>query len=191
MCNSRMTTLRYLKVVVPILLYRAMQLAISVAIGATAFSLHVIAEIPLSILLASMSLTALPVIAIDFRFPGKNAYHLVSSLARLGSIAIGLATFLFFRNLSIPQSGLINWGASHTFGLLLFRTNSIGRRYLWEPGGLFDTQAAHMSTLPHLMLYSFFAVVFVMVVGTVFDAVVASLIECLLYKMLSKSECRS
>ena len=168
-----------------------MQLATSVAIGAAAFSLHVIAEIPLSILLASMSLTAQSVIAIDFLFLGKNAYHLVSSPARLGSIAIGLATFLFFRNLSIPQSRLINWAASHTFGVLLFHANSIGRRYLWEPGGLFDTQAAYMSTLPHLMLNSFFAVVFVLVVGTVFDAVVASPIERLLYKLLSKSECRS
>lgn len=128
------------------------------------------------------------IIAIDlFLFKTKAFYYLVSNPSRLGSLAVGLFAFLTFKNLEIPQSRIINRIAAASFGVLLVHANSLARRLLWKPGGLFDVKWAfgHLP-LPLLMLHAAGAVVTVYAIGFVIDAIEKSIVARPLYRRLDK-----
>lgn len=128
------------------------------------------------------------IVAMDLiHFNTKTFYHLVSNPSRLGSLAIGLFAFLVFRNLNIPQSRVINRIAAASFGVLLVHANSLARRLLWKPGGLFDVKWAfgHLP-LPLLVLHAAGAVVTVYALGFIIDAVEKAIIAKPLYRHLDR-----
>lgn len=66
---------------------------------------------------------------------GKNRfpYWLVSDSNAVLALAVGVSTFMFFKNLRIPQSRVINAIAATTFGVLLIHANSdMMRQWLWR-----------------------------------------------------------
>lgn len=281
MCQSRLTPIRFLKVILPIVLYRALTYAVGIALGLAKFSLAGVAAILLDLLSGAGSngffgasfpvfYLLIPVLIVivrrltgnelgllvlfslllytglgtffknphlfnevlwfcvlfliaawirlyanrwssdfwgcffallicvsgcllfiawrDFFFGTKGAYYLVDDPSRIGSLGIGLFIFLVFRNLQIRQCSAVNWLASHTFGVLLFHANWVGRKLLWQAGGLFDVSAAFSLPLPELILHAAVAVLAVFAAGTLFDSLIASPAENLLYRFYEKSE---
>ena len=60
-------------------------------------------------------------------------YWFVSDSNKLLAVAIAVALFLFFKNLPVPYTPVINWFAQSIFGVLLIHANSsFMRKWLWE-----------------------------------------------------------
>lgn len=60
-------------------------------------------------------------------------YWLVSDSNAILALLVGVTTFMFFKNLRMPQSKFINAIASTTFGVLLIHANSDAmRQWLWK-----------------------------------------------------------
>lgn len=71
-----------------------------------------------------------------------SPYWFISDSNKLLSLTIGVSTFMWFKNLHIPQSKLINSIGATTFGVLLIHANSDAmRQWLWretiDPSGHF------------------------------------------------------
>lgn len=63
----------------------------------------------------------------------KPVYFFVSDSNAILALLVGVTTFMFFKNLRIPQSRFINAVASTTFGVLLIHANSNAmRQWLWK-----------------------------------------------------------
>lgn len=62
-----------------------------------------------------------------------SPYFFISDSNKLLSIALGVSSFMWFKNIRIPHSRLINVIASTTFGVLLIHANSdVMREWLWN-----------------------------------------------------------
>lgn len=67
------------------------------------------------------------------RFGMKNPYVFLQDSNTFLAVTNGLCSFMFFKNLKIPQSHLINTIAASTFGVLCIHANSnTMRRWLWK-----------------------------------------------------------
>ena len=63
----------------------------------------------------------------------KPVFFFVSDSNAILALLVGVTTFMFFKNLRIPQSRFINAVASTTFGVLLIHANSDAmRQWLWK-----------------------------------------------------------
>ena len=63
----------------------------------------------------------------------KPVFFLVSDSNAILALLVGVTTFMFFKNLRMPQSRFINAVASTTFGVLLIHANSNAmRQWLWK-----------------------------------------------------------
>jgi len=61
------------------------------------------------------------------------AHYFVSDSSKILAFTIGVAVFLFFKNLPLPYSSFINGVAKTTFGVLLIHANSDAmREMLWK-----------------------------------------------------------
>ncbi|MGN0448830.1 MAG: acyltransferase family protein [Ruminococcus sp.] len=64
---------------------------------------------------------------------GHYVYRLVTDSNALIAVLTGFCSFMFFKNLNIKNSKIINWIASSTFGVLLIHANSdTMRQWLWK-----------------------------------------------------------
>ena len=83
-----------------------------------------------------LSWASVVVLATLSRIIGKHvglAYFFVSDSNKALALATGVSTFLFFKNLRIGYSKVINTIAASTFGVLLIHANSdTMRRWLWK-----------------------------------------------------------
>ena len=62
-----------------------------------------------------------------------SGYLLVSDSNKFFAVAVAITSFLWFKNLNIPQSKLINTLGASTFGVLLIHANSSAMRtWLWK-----------------------------------------------------------
>jgi len=60
-------------------------------------------------------------------------YFLVADSNKVLALAVGFSSFMFFKNIHIPQSKVINAIAATTFGVLLIHANSDAMRtWLWR-----------------------------------------------------------
>jgi hypothetical protein len=62
----------------------------------------------------------------------KNPYLLVNDSNQLFPIALAVSSFMFFKNIRIKQSNVINSLAAATFAVLLIHDNLIMRKWLWQ-----------------------------------------------------------
>ena len=63
---------------------------------------------------------------------GRNSpYAFVADSNTFLAVAVGVSTFLFFKNINLPHSKLINTISSTTFGIFLIHTNTYLRKWLW------------------------------------------------------------
>lgn len=87
----------------------------------------------ISLLFSWVSIVALAVFS---RVAGKEVgicYFYVSDSNKVLALATGVSIFIFFKNLKIGNSKLINIIATSTFGVLLIHANSdTMRRWLWK-----------------------------------------------------------
>lgn len=134
-----------------------------------------------SLLLSWASVVALATLS---RMVGKNigiSYFFVSDSNKILALATGVSAFLFFKNINIGYSKIINTIAASTFGVLLIHANSnTMRRWLWQD--TFDNVGAYESG--NVVIYAVVSVILIYAVCTVIDICRIKLIDAPLMKRL-------
>ena len=131
----------------------------------------------ISILLSVLSVAVLGILSSALGREGIGfAYYFMSDSSKLLAFSSGFSCFLFFKNLSMPHSHLINRVASTTFGVLLIHASSDAmRRFLWNE--LLDVPGAYAASLPLLVLHASLSAVSVFVVCSIIDFARQAVIE--------------
>ena len=116
-----------------------------------------------SVLLASLSL---------FRF----GYHFVSDTNKFFAVAVAVCSFLWFKNMNIKQSKVINAFGAGTFGVLLIHANSSAMR-MWLWNDTVDSVGHYSMPFGELVLYCFVVIVLIFVICNLIDQLRISTIE--------------
>ena len=116
------------------------------------------------------------------RMVGKNigiSYFFVSDSNKILAFATGVSAFLFFKNINIGHSKIINTIAASTFGVLLIHANSnTMRRWLWQD--TFNNVGAYESG--NAVIHAVVSVILIYAVCTVIDICRIKLLEAPLMK---------
>ena len=104
-------------------------------------------------------------------------YYFVNDSGKILAFLVGVATFLFFKNLDLGRNRVINGISATVFGVLLIHANSSAmRQWLWvdvvNVPGLYES-----SSLPLLVVQSFFVMVVVFAVASAIDALRIRFVE--------------
>ena len=109
-------------------------------------------------------------------FFGKGATFFVSDSNKIFAVIVAISSFLWFKNMNISYSKLINTIGASTFGVLLIHANSDAmRQWLWK-----DTVdcVGHYYLPPfQLVLYILSSVVIIFIVCTIIDIIRIKLVE--------------
>ena len=131
-----------------------------------------------------LSWASVVVLATFSRMIGKNigiSYFLVSDSNKVLALATGVCSFLFFKNLKIGYSKIINTVAASTFGVLLIHANSnTMRRWLWQD--ILNNVGAYKSG--NVVIHAVVSVILIYVVCTVIDICRIKLLEAPVMKKL-------
>lgn len=85
------------------------------------------------VLIAICALSVICCVWLGSKMDKQMAYYFVSDSNTLLAVCMGVSSFLFFKNLKVRQSKVINMVASSTFGVLLIHANSdTMRHWLWQ-----------------------------------------------------------
>ena len=105
---------------------------------------------------------------------GLISYEFVTDSNTLLAVLTGVSTFMYFKNINIPQSRFINTVASTTFGVLLIHANSdTMRRWLWKD--IFNNVGNYYSPIRYI--HPFAVVIGVFVICSLIDYLRIKLIE--------------
>lgn len=99
---------------------------------------------------------------------GKNRfpYWLVSESNAILALAVGISSFMFFKNLRIPNNCFINAVGATTFGVFLIHANSdVMRQWLWND--IVDC-VGHYNA-PHYIIYTILSVLSIFVLCSLLD----------------------
>lgn len=142
-----------------------------------------------SILVCSIILAIISILVIDYRAIQTgftNYYYFVNNSHKILALVIGVSIFLFFKNLKIKQSKLINQIASTTFGVLLIHTNSATMRtFVWK--GLHVTEM-YTKPLEELVFHAVTSVIGIFVVCSVLDLLRICLLEKPLFRWIESKK---
>ena len=131
-----------------------------------------------------LSWGSVAVLATLSRMFGKNigiSYFFVSDSNKILALATGVSAFLFFKNINIGYSRIINTIAASTFGVLLIHANSnTMRRWLWQD--TFNNVGAYESG--NVVIHAVVSVLLIYTVCTVIDICRIKLLEAPLMKRL-------
>ena len=134
-----------------------------------------------SLVLSWASVVALATLS---RMVEKNigiSYFFVSDSNKILALATGVSAFLFFKNVNIGHSKVINTIAASTFGVLLIHANSnTMRRWLWQD--TFKNVGAYESG--NVVIHAVVSVILIYAVCTVIDICRIKLLENPLIKKL-------
>lgn len=135
-------------------------------------------------IIISLVLMVLSLTVIDYTgFMGLDSYFFFHDSHKFLAVTLSVSIFLFFKNINIRNSRIINTAAASTFGILLIHANSSTmRRFLW--GTVFDNVSMYNSK--YIVLHSIFAVVMVYLVCLILDMIRIIIIEKPLFKKLDK-----
>lgn len=112
-------------------------------------------------------------------------YYFVSDSNKILAVLVAVSTFLWFKNLRVPQSKIINLIGSTTFGILLIHSNSIAmRKWLWDD--TFNVVGKFSLPLDQLILYSITVVITVFFVCSIIDYCRILLLERPFFKWYDK-----
>lgn len=104
------------------------------------------------------------------------AYRFVSDSNTFLAFAIGFCSFMFFKDLKIKQSRVINTIGGSTFGVLCIHANSdTMRKWLW--GTVLNVKGAYSFTLGKLVLFSLISVLGVFAICSIVEIMRQKLIE--------------
>lgn len=111
----------------------------------------------------------------------SNDYFLVSDSNKFFAVLVAVCSFLWFKNLNIKQSKIINAIGGSTFGVLLIHANSDAMRtWLWKD--TVDCVGHYSLPLGRLVLFSFGVVLVVFIVCNLIDQLRISFLEKPLFK---------
>ena len=114
-------------------------------------------------------------------------YYFICESNTICSFLIGMFLFLFFKNLKIKNSRIINFVASTTFGVLLIHTaGDAMRQFIWLD--VFNVTALYDYGIGKTIGYSILYSIIVFVVCSLIDAIRILIIEKPVMKLLSKME---
>ena len=89
---------------------------------------------------------------------------------------MGVSSFLFFRNLKMKQSKMINMIASSTFGVFLIHANSdTMRKWLWQT--VLDVKGIYYESTFTVVIYAVFSVFVIFIICVIVDQIRISTIE--------------
>ena len=98
-------------------------------------------------------LSVLCCVWIGARIDKQIAFYFVTDSNTFLAVCIGVPSFLFFKNLKIKQSRMINTIAASTFGVLLIHANSdTMRKWLWQT--VLNVKGAFSLSTPLLVLHA-------------------------------------
>ena len=104
------------------------------------------------------------------------AYRFVSDSNTFLAFAIGFCSFMFFKDLKIKQSRVINIIGGSTFGILCIHANSrTMMKWLWET--VLNVKGAYSLPIEKLIVFSVFSVIVVFTVGLIIEMVRQRYIE--------------
>ena len=84
------------------------------------------------IIISSVSVIAMTMLSARWHRDGLLSYYFVTDSNTLLAVLTGISSFMYFKNVDIPQSRLINTVGATTFGVLLIHANSDAmRQWLW------------------------------------------------------------
>jgi hypothetical protein len=113
-------------------------------------------------------------------------YEFVSESNKIFAVAVAVSTFLWFKNINLPYSKIINIVGGTTFGVLLIHANSDAmRQWLWKD--TVDCVGHYSLPLPQLILYSIAAVLAIFFICTAIDRVRQLIIEEPFFKWYDKN----
>lgn len=124
-----------------------------------------------------LSWLSIIILAIIFKRLGKSvgdAYFFVSDTNKILAVTTAVSLFLFFRNLKMGYSKVINTVAASTFGVLTIHTNSNTMRlWLWQD--VCNNVGAYKAG--HVVIHAIVCVLAIYTVCTVIDMVRITFIE--------------
>ena len=124
----------------------------------------------MTVTFASVTLAIFSMLIMSYFFGAKGAQFFVSDSNKLFAVIIAVSSFLWFKNMDISYSKLINAIGASTFGVLLIHANSDAmRQWLWK-----DTVdcVGHYDLPPlQLVLYTLFAIFVIFFICTAIDRI--------------------
>lgn len=133
--------------------------------------------------IASFVLSAVSVVVCLFFKQG--AYFFVSDSNKLLAVITGLSMFMFFKNVNIKNSKLINAIASTTFGVLLIHANSeTMREWLWKT----VLKNVDMYYSEYFYVHAVISVIVIFAICSLLDLLRIQLLEKPFFKWWSKKE---
>ena len=106
----------------------------------------------------------------------STSYHFVSDSNKVFAVSIAFSSFLWFKNMNIKYSKVINAFGAGTFGVLLIHANSdVMRSWLWKD--TVDVVGHYSLHFPALVLYSLGVVIAIFIVCNLIDQIRIATIE--------------
>lgn len=106
----------------------------------------------------------------------RMAYYFVTDSNTFLAVCISITSFMFFKNINIKQSKIINMIASSTFGVFLIHANSdTMRRWLWQT--VLDVKGVFALSTPLLMLHATLSVLAIFIICVIIDQIRIRTIE--------------
>lgn len=131
------------------------------------------------ILLANLSMLTMLYVT------GSYAQFFVADSNKFFAIAIATTTFLWFKNLNISYSKIINTIGASTFGVLLIHANSNAMRtWLWKD--TVDCVGHYSLPLGYLILYSIASILIIFLVCTFIDVLRIKFLEKPFFRWFDK-----
>ncbi len=116
---------------------------------------------------------------------GTAGQYFVADSNKFLAIAVAVASFLWFKNLNLKYSKIINTIGASTFGVLLIHANSNAmRQWLWKD--TVDCVGAYSMSLSSLIFYSLAVVVSVFVICAIIDIIRIKLLETPFFNWLDR-----
>ena len=126
--------------------------------------------------LISIALALLSVIVMSYHVAPNKVTFFVSDSNKFFAVLVAISSFLWFKNMNVSYSKLINTIGASTFGVLLIHANSYAMiQWLWK-----DTVdcVGHYYLPPfQLVLYILSSVVIIFIVCTIIDIIRIKLVE--------------
>ena len=115
-------------------------------------------------------LSVLCCVWVGARIDKQIALYFVTDSNTILAVCIGVSSFLFFKNLKIKQSRVINTIAASTFGVLMIHANSdTMRKWLWQT--VLNVRGAFFSEPSLLILHAILSVLGVFTVCVIIDQI--------------------
>lgn len=119
-------------------------------------------------------LTSISIVSMQYLFNAGPFF--VSDSNKILAVAVAISSFLWFKNLEVSTSKLINWIGGSTFGVLLIHANSEAMRdFLWKD--IVDCVGHYSLSLGRLAGYSVIVVVTIFAACIIIDRLRIKLIE--------------